>query len=226
MIQGKVVPVANLSDKQMNDMFAIMQKYYDNIEWNNFYNDLTRKLDTVILCDESDTIKGFTTLALFEYRENIRILFSGDTVVEREYWGANNLPHIWAKNAIEHSENFMGTTYWLLLSKGYKTYRYLHAFFNEFYPRFDAETPKFAIDIIDGFCRQNWGEKYQNGVIKMGKDYLKDGVAAIDEKQMKDKNTAFFVEKNPNYQKGDELVCLAEISLPNLNKLGRKILGR
>ncbi len=36
---------------------------------------------------------------------------------------------------------FDGKTYWLLLSKGYKTYKFLHTFFNAFYPCVDVETP-------------------------------------------------------------------------------------
>ena len=156
----------------------------------------------------------------------MQLLFSGDTIVEQEYWGANDLWQAGAKNAFKHAENFDGKTYWFLLSKGYKTYKYLHTFFNEFYPRVDMETPTFAQDIMVAFCKEHYGDKYQNGVIKTGKDYLKKEFAVIDEVKLKDKNTAFFLEKNPNYTSGDELVCLTELTAGNLNKLGRKILGR
>ena len=226
MIKGKVLPVSDLSEKQIQKMFEIMQKYYENIEWDNFYIDLKNKLDAILLCDDTGAIKGFTTLTEFKYSENIRLLFSGDTIVEQEYWGANDLAQVWVNNAIKYAEIFAGKTYWLLLSKGYKSYKYLHTFFNEFYPRADVETPEFARQIIDDFCKLHWGEKYQNGVIKMGKDYLKGEFAVVKEIRLKDKNTAFFLEKNPNYAKGDELVCLTEMSAANLNDLGRKMLGR
>ena len=42
--------------------------------------------------------------------------------------------------------------------------------------------------------------------------------------QLKNKNIQFFLRKNPNYQKGDELVCLAEISFDNLTNLGKRVL--
>lgn len=226
MIHGKISPVSNLTEKQIQKMFEVMQKYYENMEWNNFYNDLICKLDVILLRDNTGSIKGFTTLAMFEYNKNIRLLFSGDTIVEQEYWGANDLQQVWVKNAIKHAENFDGKTYWLLLSKGYKSYKYLYTFFNEFYPRADVETPEFALQIIDNFCKQHWPEKYQDGVIKMGKDHLKTEFAEMEEFMLKDKDIAFFLEKNPNFAKGDELVCLTEMSIDNLNRLGRMALGK
>ena len=56
-------------------------------------------------------------------------------------------------------------------------------------------------------------------------DYNNDAdVVVLSEKQLKNKNIKFFLGKNPNYQKGDELVCLAEISFDNLTNLGKRVL--
>ena len=55
-------------------------------------------------------------------------------------------------------------------------------------------------------------------------DFLRENVVVLSEKQLKNKNIQFFLEKNPNYQKGDELVCLAEISFDNLTNLGKRVL--
>ena len=43
--------------------------------------------------------------------------------------------------------------YWFLISKGYKTYRFLPLFFREFYPRHDAPTPAWAKEILDALGR-------------------------------------------------------------------------
>lgn len=207
-------------------MFAIMQKYYDNFIWDNFISDLKSKQDAILLYDENNCLRGFTTLAVFFHDEKIQLLFSGDTNIEKEYWGNNDLSQIWVKNAFVHAEKFRGTTYWLLLTKGYKTYKFLHTFFNSFYPRANTKTPWYLQEIMHKFATKKYGEQYQNGVITTGKDYLKSEFAEIDEAKLKNKNTAFFLEKNPNFTKGDELVCITELSLRNLNNLGRKMLGR
>jgi hypothetical protein len=225
MIKGKAVKVNNLTFGQMRKMLDIMKKYYENITENNFISDLLKKEDVILLCDENDVIYGFTTLAVFRLNSQTQLLYSGDTIVEKEYWGKNDLSQSWIKNAVVYANDFSGKTYWLLLTKGYKTYKFLHTFYNEFYPRAETETPLEIQKIIDSFAAEQFGDKYQNGVFVEGKDYLKEDFAYIDEDKKKDKNTAFFIEKNPEYYKGNELVCITEIAEKNLNRLGRKMLG-
>ena len=224
MLSGKVLPAKELTEEQIRTMFGIMQKYFENIVWDNFVNDLQGKRDAILLYGVDNKIHGFTTQAIFMHNEDTQLIFSGDTIVEQEYWGANDLWQVGSKNAFNYVRNFKGTTYWLLLSKGYKTYKYLHTFFNHFYPNVDEETPPPAQAIMDKFGREHYGDKYQNGVIKMGKDYLKEAFAVLDDNKLNNKNNAFFLKKNPNYKNGDELVCLAELSLENLKGLGRKML--
>jgi hypothetical protein len=225
MLKGKIIKVKNLSDEQIKNMYSIMTKYFDNIIESVFYDDLSKKEDAVLLCDENDIIHGFTSIAIFPYDECTQLIFSGDTIIEKEHWGNNNLQPIWINNALAHAEEFDGKTYWLLLSKGYKTYEFLPAFFNNFFPRVETETPEKTQKIIDVFAHQQFGDKYQNGVWVAGKDFLKKNFAVISKMQLKDKNVAFFLEKNPNYINGNELVCIAELSVDNLNRVGRRILG-
>ena len=226
MLKGKVVSVNDLTVRQTKRMYSIMTEYYNNITEGNFFGDLLKKVDVVLLCDEAGDIHGFTTLAIFPHDERTQLLFSGDTIIEKEYWGKNDLQQTWVNNAIAYAERFDGKTYWLLLTKGYKTYKFLPTFMSEFYPRVDTETPAHIQAIIDKFAIEQFGDKYQNGVFIEGKDFLKEAFDDISELKLKDKNTAFFFEKNPNYVRGDELVCIAELSLDNLNRLGRRALGR
>ena len=226
MLKGKVIEVKDLTVLQTKQMYSIMTKYYDNISEGVFCTDLLKKRDVVLLCNEDDDIYGFTTLAIFPHDEQTQLIFSGDTIIEKEYWGKNDLSHAWIINALSHAEKFNGKTYWLLLAKGYKIYKFLHTFFNKFYPRVDTETPQEIQKIIDKFSTEQFGKKYHNGIYTAGKDYLKEEFAQIDETKLKDKNTAFFLEKNPNYAKGDELICITELCEKNINRIGKRVLGR
>jgi hypothetical protein len=226
MLKGKAVAVNELTLGDVKNMFRIMQVYYENITESNFISDLLKKQDVVLLIDEDGAIHGFTTLAVFIFDKNTQLLYSGDTIVEKQYWGDHDLMRVWIQNAMIHSENYGGETYWLLLSKGYKTYKYLTSFFNEYYPCVDKKTPQEIGEIIDDFAVSQFGDKYKNGVFNEGKDYLKAEFAEIDERHLRDKHIAFFLEKNPGYKVGDELVCIAKLSKDNLNRIGRRILDR
>ena len=226
MLVSVVLPIEKLTTVQIEAMYQIMEMYYENILQDTFISDLKMKRDVVLLLDEDGNIRGFTSMALFLHDGRTQLLYSGDTIVEKEYWGRHDLSQAWLINALSHAETFDGRTYWFLLTKGYKTYKYLHTFFNEFYPRVDVETPAELQHIMDSFAKEHYGGKYKNGVYAAGKDYLKGEYANIGKTALRNKNTAFFFNKNPGYMNGDELVCLCEISMNNLNKFGRRLLGR
>jgi len=224
MLYGKAIAVSDLSAEQRKKMLAIMQEHYDNLRQGTFYADLAKKQDAVLLCDEQGEIHGFTTLAAFDLGGGVQYLFSGDTIVEKAYWANHNLPQAWLANALKRAGQYDGKSYWLLLSKGYKTYKYAHTFFHEFYPRYDKETPEYMQALMDTFAAEQFGEKYYGGIYHAGKDFLKSEYADISPAKLQNKNTAFFLERNPGYRQGDELVCIAELSVDNLNSLGRKLL--
>jgi hypothetical protein len=41
--------------------------------------------------------------------------------------------------------------------------------------------------------------------------------------RLRDPNVAFFMERNPDWTRGDELVCLCDLSRANLNRAGRRV---
>ena len=226
MLKSVVTRVHDLSPGQTEKMFRIMETYYGNVTIENFCADLREKRDAVLLSDESGDIRGFTTLAVWLYDARTQLLYSGDTIVEKDYWGRHDLSQAWAKHAMAYAEAFDGTTYWFLLSKGYKTYKYLSTFFNKYYPRADTQTPANIQLLMDSFAKRRYGDKYSNGVWAAGNDFLKGEYDNTGAAAARDKNTEFFLSKNPGYMNGDELICLCEMSLGNLNKLGRRVLGR
>ena len=54
-------------------------------------------------------------------------------------------------------------------------------------------------------------------------DFLKDGIADIGQRELSNPHIRFFAEKNPDYAKGDEMVCLADLSVENLKPGVRKL---
>jgi len=157
--------------------------------------------------------------------------FSGDTIIEKGFsWGIE-FQKEWIKYCLLESEKNMKNgvkTYWFLISKGIKTYMYLPTYFKKFCPKADYTENEMEKKIKDIYAEKIYGNRYnkENGIVKNDgtNDFLRENVVVLSEKQLKNKNVQFFLEKNPNYQKGDELVCLAEISFENLTNLGKRVL--
>lgn len=75
--------------------------------------------------------------------------------------------------------------------------------------------------IMDNFGKNFYPEEYnkKTGVIeykKIKKDKLKEGVADITERHLKNKDIKFFQEKNPKYFMGNDMVCITKLKKENL----------
>jgi hypothetical protein len=231
---GKIVPVYELTTKEKERMYNLMSENYDGVSINSFEKDLSEKADAILLSDnESNQIHGFSTLMILEERVRgvkTKVLFSGDTIIDKKYWGDTELEHHWGKYAfslIDKNPNM--PLFWFLMSKGYKTYKFLPVFFNEFYPRHDKLTPDYEQEILDTFAKKKYPLGYNplTGLVKIegNKDRLKQGVADIDERRLKDPHIRYFLQKNPHWFKGDELCCIMPLKKDNFNKMALRVIG-
>lgn len=231
-LMGSIVEIDELSNRDIEMMYELMDTFYDNMTKENFLRDLKGKDYCIVLRDEANRIWGFSTQQILHIPLEDKLIhgvFSGDTIIHKDHWGSMELFIVFAKFFFEFEEKY-GDFYWFLISKGYKTYRMLPTFFNTFYPNYKEETPKEIRDIMNAFGRYYSPEEYdeKTGVLcyKGVKDKLKERVADISEERLKDKNIAFFIEKNPDYIKGNDIVCITKLSKSNLKpRIKRFLLG-
>src|SRR5262249_6615643 len=160
----------------------------------------------------------------------VKALFSGDTIVAREYWGDNALSHVWGRLALSLIDSLgEGELYWFLLSKGYKTYRFLPVFFREFYPRHDVATPAWARAVLDALARSRYPDAYDSalGILRggPGKDRLREGIAGVTPERLHDPHVRSFVGRNPGHAQGEELCCLAPLTRENFTPAAYRVLG-
>ncbi len=204
-------------------MFLLMQSYYCNVTADQFVKDLREK-DCVILLRENGHICGFSTQMLFNHDvdgRQILAIFSGDTVIEKNCWHSLALPLAWGRWMLSILyNNPERQLYWFLISKGYKTYRFLPIFFRDFYPSCMKETPTFEKALIYSLGRKKFGDRFdsESEVIRASEfsQYLRPGVADITNTRRRDKHVAFFEKANPGHVNGDELVCVARCHESNL----------
>jgi hypothetical protein len=181
----------------------------------------------------TDALCGFSTQMLLEASVDgvsVRRLFSGDTVIARDHWGDIALSRAWGRLALSLIDLYSpGELYWFLISKGYKTYRFLPLFFHEFYPRYDVPTPDWACRLIDTFAQHKFPLVYDvtAGIIRANqqKDHLRPGVADLTAERLRNPHVRFFEQRNSGHVHGEELCCLAPLSRDNFTPAAYRAIG-
>src|SRR5262245_5926082 len=102
-LEARVISETELSCDQREAMFTLMMRHYDNVHRDVFEADLAEK-DWVILLEDTtdDSLQGFSTQVLLDADvadRHVRVLFSGDTIVDNEHWGSSALAVAWGKLA-------------------------------------------------------------------------------------------------------------------------------
>lgn len=228
---GETLPISELSDHAIQSMFNLFRDYYE-ATFEIFQQDFCNKNRVILLRDtESGAIQGFSTLAFYTSMikgDEIGVVYSGDTIIRPAFWGSPELPRTWIKTVLEIGVELPYPLYWLLISSGYKTYRFLTVFYKEFYPRYDQPTPPEIQTLIHHLAHERFGSEYypQLGIVRFshGATPLREGVASATEQRMKNPHVAFFVDKNTGYAEGDELVCIAHIHPDNFTSAGNRMI--
>jgi len=228
---AQFVPVPALPQGAVEEMLGLFQAHFQVLYPEAFLRDLVRKQVVIQFRDGEDQLQGFSTITSFQTRfqgRAVGVVYSGDTIINPEFWGTSILPKAWLQAVMEMAAWLPRPLYWLLLSSGYKTYRMLPVFFREFFPRFDQETPLHVRGLIQQLAHRVAGEQFHpgEGIIRFehGATPLRPGIAEPDPHRREDPHTLFFLNRNPGHAEGDELVCLAEIADGNLSRGGRRIL--
>lgn len=217
-------------DTPMRDaMFQLYADYYRPADPAVFFRDLAAKTHVIVLRDGGGALRGFSTIKLWPARTSsgpATFLFSGDTIIAREFWGSQALPFRWIEFAGSVKAADPATPlYWLLISKGHRTYRLLSAFARAYYPTWRGDTPPGPAGLMAFAGRQMFGDRFDEvaGIVRhvAGAAALLPDYAQIDPAQLAHPEIAHFVKLNPGFVEGDELLCLCELSSDNLQPMAR-----
>ena len=233
-LTSAVLEVDGLGREDRATMFDLMQRNYENVCRPQFESDLDAKRWVIVVYSSLGEIVGFSTQILLEARVDkmaVLALYSGDTVVDREHWGDPALAHAWGNFALGlidgHPEELL---YWFLTSKGFRTYHYLPLFFRSFFPRFDRPTPNWERHIVDVLGANIGGAFYDSSrsIIRASerKDFVRVGLGEPGLRMKSDPHVRFFVERNPGFERGDELCCLARLSRENFSRVAYRVIQR
>jgi hypothetical protein len=230
--KSSVKKITALSAVEAYEMHQVFLKYYNNADLETFLKDISKKQYVLLIKDrQSNTIVGFSTIALMNltYKgKKVLGLFSGDTILEKEYWGSRRWQLTWGLFCLKLKlQNFRTPFFWLLISKGYKTYMLMANNFINYYPRIDKEDEALA-RVVDSYCDQLYPDFYVQcqRVLDFGEQYqnLQSHVAEIcDDLRESQPKIRFFEERNPDWRRGTELPCVGIMEIPVLVKFVKKI---
>lgn len=226
------LPRAQLGPAQRAAMFALLDGHFEGVSAAQFAADLTEK-SHVILLERNGRLVGFSTLLIYETMhrsEPATVVYSGDTIVAPEAWHSPVLSRAWITtvNALRR-DHPQGRYYWLLLTSGFRTYRFLPVFWREFFPRHDQPMPPESRELRDHLARERFGAAYDatRGIVRFDRPQrLRPALAGLPAGKADDPHVAFFLRENPGHLAGDELVCLTELVESNLTPAGRRMVAR
>ena len=91
-LKAKVVSLEDVTLPERAKMFRLYKRYYANSERDKFQKDLLSKDKVILLHSIKDNeLQGFSTLKhvalTLSNGKDVRGIFSGDTIIEKAYWG-------------------------------------------------------------------------------------------------------------------------------------------
>lgn len=230
----EVRSAAGLGPALRDEMYALFARAYEGTDRQRFGEDLDAKRDVILLRDESGTVAGFTTLAVLDDTHNgraLRIVYSGDTLVDPRHWGSHALNFAWIRHVDWVAAEAPGVPlYWLLVSKGFRTYRYLSTFARDYVPRRDRADDAALIALRDRLANRLFGAAYDpsTGVVTHvpPRDRLARDLLDLPRTGPRAAEAEFFARANPGFRRGDELVCLCPLDRANMRPFARRLLER
>jgi hypothetical protein len=229
-IYSETRPIAACTQQEIATFYQLLQEHFLGVTWEDFMHDFAEKEAVMILHkdDPAGDIVGWSTLMILRLsvqNETVMGVFSGDTVVLPQYRNSTGMGVELVRYWLRAYEQFPGNAvYYILISKGWRTYKMMPFFFRDFSPRYDRQTPTFEQAIIDAFGKTKYPEHYDpaTGVITFSPQRVKpDGIDAAPAHP--DAHATFFLQRNPGYLSGHELVCVARIAPTNFTPGVRRL---
>jgi len=218
-------PIDSVSVAHIRQMYALYETYYENTALDIFLSDLSKKSGVILVERASDNqLVGFSTQTFFDLKvdgKRVRGIFSGDTVIDKAYWGNNALANTFYRRLIiERFKRPFTPFYWFLISKGFKTYLLMTNNFYNYYPNVNGKDDKYK-SITKAYCSALFPESFDADkmLLDFGDDYvrLKETIAEITpELKSANKHIAFFDKVNPSWRRGTEVPCLAACDYESL----------
>ncbi len=212
-------------------MYGLYAASYADTTRSRFASDLDGKTHVVLLHEPTGELCGFSTIEVYAASlagRHVRVIFSGDTIIDPGHWGSSALAFEWIRFAgLVKREDENLPLYWFLIAKGHRTYRFLSTFARRYVPSHRDAARSDEQALLDAVATQKFGDAYNaaTGVIRFAEPCgrLAPALAEVSERHRGLPAVDFFLRRNPGYRSGDELACLCELTAGNLRPLATRL---
>ncbi|MCP4073455.1 MAG: hypothetical protein GY742_17210 [Hyphomicrobiales bacterium] len=234
LLSAMLVKTSKIDANFISELFDLFAAYYADVDFNRFQADIKAKDSLFVLSDKEDRVRGFSSLAISQHMIDgrlFRVVYSGDTIVDHRFWGEQALAFAWLEHAgVIKKQAPDIPLYWFLIVKGFRTYKYLPVFAKRFYPTWREKIPGEAKKIMDFLAREKFGKDYnaKTGIVHFQtcRGRLKQRWLAPADSKTANKDVDYFFSENPGHDKGDELVCLTELTIENMPPMAARIFNK
>ena len=216
-VERRTVSTCRLTEQEKREMYRLFEQYYVDVSFASFCSDLSEKTH-ILRFRSNGRLVGFSTIFRKRFRSlrKATYLFSGDTVLHRNFWSSKALQKSFFWYILKSKiRSPFKPVYWMLISKGYKTYLMMRRNFSRSFPRFDSPVPAKLKCAMDTFYRFKFGEAYdpEKNLIcfRTSHGAVRGLLAAPQPSATGNPDIAYFLQVNPEYRNGTELACIAEI---------------
>lgn len=232
-IYSETRKIDTLTKPELAAMLGLLSLEFLGVDRAQFLKDLEEKESVMLLRadDHKGDIVGFSTIMTLDLpvkNRKVKAIFSGDTTVLPHYRRSIGIGVEAVGYFLEAMERFPGhEIFYVLISKGWRTYKILPFFFKKFAPRFDEPTSLEDKAIIDAFGAKKYPRYYdvRTGLIMFPSETQRLIPGSIDAlpPSHADEHIEFFMRKNPTYLSGTELVCTARVAFRNFTEAAIRI---
>lgn len=225
--------IADVSVREIRRMYDIFSRYYVNAPLETFLADLSRKSGVFLVRRKrDDEVVGFSTVYRFDMQVDGKTaigVFSGDTLIERAYWGSRALQLAFARYLFAiRLRNPFTPLYWCLISKGYKTYLLLANNYPRYYPNPEGAHPQLEA-VVRAYCAQLFpgrldGERMLLDFGDNAQRLHEEAAPIADAARRRYPKIAFFEQCNPSWQQGTELPCIGMLGWHDFRVFARQTL--
>lgn len=219
----RLIPARDFCPDLLAQAFALYQTCYAPTDAARFAQDFGAKSYAVTLWHGAE-LAGFSTVERIEAEAEARVLYSGDTVIAPTHWGTQALPYAWLRAAGQiWAEAPARPLYWMLITKGHRTYRYLPGFARAYWPAPDWPTPPEMQALMHRLGGAKFSPRYrpESGIIAAD-PALPTHVIAAYEGVRPGRFARFFATRNPGFAQGDELLALCRLAPESLTPRARR----
>ena len=223
--------VSDLGQSARGELFTLLERHFAGVEGDTFATDLLAKTHVLRLFGQDGNLAGFSTI---DYRRRMidgvraAVLYSGDTIVDPAAWVDASLGPAWVAAVLDlHAEQ--GPLWWLVLTSGMRTYRYLTVCLCRYAPAPPDRYDVTAAALLSVLASERFGESFNahTGVVRfVNPQCLRHHLADVPEHIRDDPAVQVFLQRNPGHAAGDELVSVCRLDVANLTPAGLLALRR